>query len=715
MYYLESHGTEPTDYPRSFAVLDLVRFVWRRKGYLLLSVPLALILGAAIYHYWVPKYLSEAQLLVVKKSPHLIPGVDTRFAAMDDTLAVHSAVIRSPLLVSEAIRHGNLDLLPSLRDEKDVAEKIIKSLAVSPSSRISNQDSSALLNLAYISTNPKDSSIVLNAILVSYEDFLKSLHRADSEASAELYQQWRDEVQGELSERQEAYRQLKESDLALAMGTSGDAEVAHARLNRVDTARLDQSIRRSELENRLKTLQELQARGASPTLLIELAQQGRKDTLSQSGLGLRERLMELRLMEQTMLSKYGPRHPDLVAVRGQIELMQGQQQLQQGDETRPQPADVDIYVQLLQRELEGVNQVEASLGELVSKEQDRVERIAEKRDELENVRSEIERIQELHTEIVKQVQGVDLVKESKAYEAQLITPPEPGKKVSPSLPAFAFAFTLLGLCIGAVLALHSEMTDQSVGSVGEVRSRLNIPVLGQIPRFRLNGREPLKSALCTYYAPDSAGAEAYRRLRTAIFFRDPHERSSLLQVTSPDTGDGTSTVAANLAVSIAQSGKTVLLIDANLRTPTIGVLFNVDDRVGFADLLSGNIEADDAICASEVPRLSIITAGSNLASPAELLASARLPELLQAAGARYDYVIVDTPALMAVSDPGMVAPHVDGVLMTVNVTSAWPRVVQAKEMLDSLNVRIIGATVNGLPGDAFPSNGAPRLEQHSRS
>ena len=711
MYHLESEETPASEYPRSFAVFDLVRFVWRRKAYLLLTLPLAVIAGVAAYKNWTPQYLSEAQLLVVKKSPQTIPGVNTQFAEMEDTLAIHAAVIRSPLLVGEAIENHNLTALPSLANQENATACIIDALNVSPSWHISNQDSSALLNLSYVSTHPEDSAAILTAVLRSYEEFLASLHRADSEESAQLYKQWRDEVQDQLTAKQQAYEQLKQSDL-LAIGLPAESDVARSRLDRVDSARLDQSIRKTELTTQLKTLEELRDQGAGPAMLIELAQQWRTESQQDPEAALRDRLVELRLTEQTMLTKFGPRHPDLKAVRRQIELVEGQQ-TESSVEVAHNPAD--FYIELIRQELEGVEKVEASLSQAVEEERGRVEDAAEKRDRFETLRGEIDRIQELHTEIVKQVQGVDLVKESKSYQAQLITPPALGEKVAPSLTAFVFIFAFLGVFSGAGMAVYAEATDQRIRNADEVRQRLSIPVLAQIPEIRRNGRNPRDAMLCAYYAPESASTEAYRRLRTAVFFRDPHEQCSLLQVTSPDSGDGSSTVAANLAISIAQAGKTVLLIDANLRSPSLGAVFGLesDSQAGFADLLDGFVEADQVICETVISKLSLIPAGANLDSPAEVLASPQLPELLQAASTRFDYVVIDTPALLSVSDPGMVAPHVDGVLLTVNVASAWPRLAQAKEMLDSLNVRIIGAAANRTPVDARSSIRHPRIGQLS--
>src|SRR5262249_28722871 len=153
-----------------------------------------------------------------------------------------------------------------------------------------------------------------------------------------------------------------------------------------------------------------------------------------------------------------------------------------------------------------------------------------------------------------------------------------------------------------------------------------------------------------------------------LYFNTQGQGSQVIQVTSPSKGDGKSTMAANLAVSIAQSGKRVLVVDADFRRPRQHHIFGLAGRVGLATVMAGDAELSTAIPATPVPNLDVLPCGARPTNPAELLTLPRFAELLGELRGRYDFVIVDTPPLLAVSDPSVVAPRVDGVLLTIRVS-----------------------------------------------
>jgi succinoglycan biosynthesis transport protein ExoP len=160
-------------------------------------------------------------------------------------------------------------------------------------------------------------------------------------------------------------------------------------------------------------------------------------------------------------------------------------------------------------------------------------------------------------------------------------------------------------------------------------------------------------------------------------------------------GDGKTMLTANLAISIAQSGRKTLLIDADLRRPRIHQLFAHSARTGLATVIQGEASLDNAIQPSEIPGLSILPSGPLPPNPADLLTSPRFQQLLASAREKYDYVLVDTPALLAVTDPRVIAPLVDGVLLTFRMTKkSRPDVERSKEVLEDLQANVLGAVVN---------------------
>jgi succinoglycan biosynthesis transport protein ExoP len=238
-----------------------------------------------------------------------------------------------------------------------------------------------------------------------------------------------------------------------------------------------------------------------------------------------------------------------------------------------------------------------------------------------------------------------------------------------------------------------------------VRRRLGLPVVGSVPRLAPADRAVrqatlggvLDPLLCTVYSPRSMAAEAYRGVRTALYFNTRGEGRQVIQVTSPASGDGKSTTAANLAVSIAQSGKRVLLVDADMRKPRQHKIFGLRSETGLSLLVLGEVDVEAAVQASGVPNLSVLAAGPLPPNPAELLTSPRFKEALDQFRGIYDFVIVDTPPLLAVTDPSVVAPRVDSVLLTIRMTkNARTEAERARQVLIGLGATILGVVVNGV-------------------
>ena len=201
--------------------------------------------------------------------------------------------------------------------------------------------------------------------------------------------------------------------------------------------------------------------------------------------------------------------------------------------------------------------------------------------------------------------------------------------------------------------------------------------------------------MCYYHRPRSPEAEAYRSVRTA-FFVCVNDQQKIIQVTSPEPGDGKSTLVANLAIAVAQSGKKVLLIDSDLRRPTLHTLFGLQQDRGVTDVMNGDMDLLTAAQETVVDGLSVLTSGSLPPNPAELLASPSFEDLLQHAEREFDVVLVDTPPLLAVSDPCIVAQRTHGMILVLRMAkNRRTAAKRATELLQTNNVPVIGIVCNG--------------------
>jgi capsular exopolysaccharide synthesis family protein len=188
----------------------------------------------------------------------------------------------------------------------------------------------------------------------------------------------------------------------------------------------------------------------------------------------------------------------------------------------------------------------------------------------------------------------------------------------------------------------------------------------------------------------------YRVIRTNLFVDSRSGGQSVIQVTSALPGDGKSTTATNLAIAIADAGKTVLLVDGDMRRPQLAKLLRLDDSPGLAEVLSDQSEPNDVIQSTIVKNLFVVTSGAAISHPAELLEGDRLKSLVDLWRDQYDFVIFDSPPVLAVSDTSIIAKSADAVLFTTRIVKNGRRVVErAKKVLDSQRVQVLGVVVNG--------------------
>ena len=280
----------------------------------------------------------------------------------------------------------------------------------------------------------------------------------------------------------------------------------------------------------------------------------------------------------------------------------------------------------------------------------------------------------------------------------------PGSPVGPNRPRTTLLGLLVGLGIGIALAVGRAHLDQAIRRPAQIRE-LGHPLLSVIPdvedliREDFGGAETVEvdgrqvdTRLVTLLNPMSTAAEAFRGLRTSVQFSRPDAVIETILVTSASPGEGKSTVAANLAVVMAQSGRRTLLIDADLRRPRVDKVFGMARSPGLTDYLTGNRTSRDLTVADD---LDVLPAGAVVPNPAEHLGSKSLRELLGVFRESYDIVIVDAPPVMAATDPVLLSTQVDA---TIIVSSAGKtkdfELAHAVEEIQNVGGQVIGVVLN---------------------
>jgi capsular exopolysaccharide synthesis family protein len=247
--------------------------------------------------------------------------------------------------------------------------------------------------------------------------------------------------------------------------------------------------------------------------------------------------------------------------------------------------------------------------------------------------------------------------------------------------------------LGFILGLY--FIDSSIRTVSQAESALSLPVIAAVPILT---ESEGKSVLPTYSDPQSFVAESFRGLRASLILHDRENPLKTILVASAIPGEGKSFCAANLAVAFAQAGLKTLLIDADLRLPTLHTYFNLlVENSGFTETLAGRAKLASAVVPSPLPTLSLLLTTTPADSPAELLSGIRLPLLLDEAAGAYDRVVIDSAPLNAVSDTMLIMPKADAILLVIRAAQTpISECKSALQKISSSKMKPLGLILNYL-------------------
>ena len=287
----------------------------------------------------------------------------------------------------------------------------------------------------------------------------------------------------------------------------------------------------------------------------------------------------------------------------------------------------------------------------------------------------------------------------------------PSSPVSPRVELnLAIGFGV-GLLLGFAYALVRSQLDRRIRSAGAVEKEFGVSVVGQIPKanvlkHEVGARAELAVITGTARGNDQSAAEAFRKLRTNLQFMSVDNPPRIIVVTSSKPGDGKSTVTANLAAAIAASGSAVILLDGDLRRPTVATSFGLVEGAGLTDVLIGRAQVDDVLQQhSELPGLQVMAAGGIPPNPSELLGSQTMARLLKKLSERA-IVLVDAPPLLPVTDGAVLTAMSDGAFVVVSSGKTLDTELAASlEYLNAVNGRTLGIIFNGVASRDVYSSG----------
>ncbi len=544
------------------------------------------------------------------------------------------------------------------------ASMVLGSLMVSP---IAN---SRLVDLKFTSTDPQLAADMANAHAKAYIQQNLEYKFAASKDATDWLSERLGEQRKKVEESEAALQKYKEEHDAVAVEDRQNIVVQrlgdlNSAVTKVKTARIEKEAQ----YNQLKSIQGTPAVESFPAVVAN-------DYIQK----LKSELGDLQRQQAQLGEKYGDRHPEMIKIRSAVQSTQAKLDL-----------EVSKVVQSVQAEYQAALAQERSLVGALDSQKGEALSLNRKGIEYSVLNREAESNRQVYEALLQRTKETGISGELKASNIRVVDTAEvPRWPILPRRQTDLTTAALSGLVLAIGLVFLFEYFDNRIKSPQELRAHLGLSFLGMVPAIDGSGPSLVSGAVPPHFA------EAIRNVRTNVLFSSADEGVRTIVVTSAGPGEGKSLFSANLSVSLAQAGQRVLHVDADMRRPRVHEIFEFSQEPGLSNLLVGDCKPSEAVRkVTGVPGLAVLPAGMIPPNPAELLGSKRFDEYFATLSELFDYVIIDSPPVLAVADASILANTASGVVFVVGADPTSRHAARAAiDQLVAVQAHVIGAVLN---------------------
>ena len=610
-----------------------------------------------------------------------------------------------------------LGKIPQSKADEDNTSPASKTAAVvealQAKVKVSRETFTNIINIEVTDKNPVFAQRLAAEIAVNYKDVhTKAQNVRTTEALKYITQQLED-IREKLRASENEFNRFTQENQLVSIDLQSENLLSAAKDLRDELRKLNEA--KADLAELLVKLERFirDRSGSSDNFYSAYANKQYQDTNNS--------LVELSLKKDSLLKDYTARHPEVIAVQRKIE-----------ENARKMAIVLKLQINGIERKKKDLNQ---ELVNVVRKTNE----LMEKKLEYDRLKRKVDSFNEMTALLERKNQEASIRKAEKPEEVTIVRPALlPTSPInSPKTAATGTMGVIIGLVLGMVLAFIVETFDTSLGAIEDVEETLGTQVLGVIP----HGDEKLlhegikekelkgdftgsslrrRMRLVAHFVPQSMLAESFRALRTNIQFRDVEKKIKSLAITSASPQEGKSTVSANLAITMAQAGMKTLLVESDLRKPSLSKAFGIEISPGLTDVLLGNyswqdvvktvtdiivgkMDLDEVMATPGLDNLNIITSGTMPPNPSELIDSKRLVDFIEDVKNEYDMIIFDTPPVLSTADPAILGTKVDAVLFVYMVGSISKGLLKrATIQLTQVKCNILGVVLNGMKAEVSP-------------
>ena len=528
---------------------------------------------------------------------------------------------------------------------------------------------SRLVNASVTSSDPAFAARAADTLVEEYVQFNLEFRTAATRKSLEFLASEIAKQQKKVEDSERAMAQYREANNALSLEDRQNTVVAG--LNQVNEAFLrarSERIQKESLFNQVRSLAPT-ALADSPTLNANPQVQS-----------LRARLGELNRQKVQLNERYGPKNPQVIENENAIV-----------DTTKNYQQALATAVDAIRSDYETARAQETRFAAALEESKGAATDLSRKSVGYTVLEREAQSNRQIYEALLQRQNELQIVSNSGGNNVRLMDRAVvPSAPFTPNVRRNLLLGSLAGLLLAIGLVLAIDYLDDTVKTPEDITRRLKLPFLGLVPAVKGNNHPLLSQAV-----PHEFG-EAFRALRTSLVFSSGCEGTRVIAITSAQPLEGKTTTACNIAIALAYGGSRVLLIDADMRRPSVSRTLDIENTIGLSHLLTGQATARQAIRPSGVKNMWVMTAGVTPPNPSELLASDRMKTLIASVQkGPFDWVLIDTPPVLAVTDSVIIAPWVAGVVFVIGSEMTQRRLSErAIETLMTSRPHVLGAVLN---------------------
>ena len=659
-----------------------LRVLWQRRWIIVASVVVSLVAAAIYLSKATPVYSSSSRIYVQQTGPRIMEDNVFGNGASSTFLANQVELIRSPAILSSAVA------LPEMSQSKTLshAENPVGLLLSMVTVDLGKQND--ILTVSAESTDPHEAALIVNGVVEAYIAYQDNQRHSTAVEILKVLQKEKDRRDAELEQLSKEMMDFKRANGVLTFADD-KGNIVTQRLGE-----LSEALSQAEMDTlNAKVMKEAVEAVGDDANKIKLLMQAEYAKGVQINVGadsgdLATRLQALRMQLALMRAQDGTEHPQVKAAQIEMDELKTELSVADQQSAEGEKAVVEqVYIKCVKKQ--------EALQVAFDKQRGDALDLASKSAEYAKLDADERRTEKLSDLLDSRIKEINVSEDSGALNTSILQTAKANLTPVRPLPSRTLGVALVvGLMVGFAGALGQDWMDQRLRSAEDIAAYMDLQVLGLVPSMSPK-ETPAERGMEVHLRPQSEIAEAYRTLRTAVYFGSPAGRCKTLLVTSPSPGDGKSTVASNLSIAMAQAGGRILLLDADCRRPMQHKIFSLGSTNGLSTILTGGSTIELAIQPSGVANLDILPCGPLPTNPAEVMNSLEFSQLLDELSSRYDQVVLDSPPVVPVTDARILSACCDVTIVVLRAERSNRRLGKhAVECLRSVGGSILGAVVN---------------------